>query len=298
MSMPRDPVLYTATPSHNLIPGAGSAVYYALHNSSLAAGIEGLPGPLTELGTPSGAKWDTPGMYTLPTANADCALNVRDDADDLFIDSQMSLYGMQVGQQYITAIEASYSADPNTNCTLWCYGRNTGTASFYALMINGAELPRLERRGGGASGSLQTTLDVQSGTFAAFRGQGIFALVMSLRPVSATAVDVEMRMGNGALSAYYTLTAADMTVTGGSTPPGVQGGISMADFGGLMLGGRGAAGGGADNLWGAGAGNTGAIGNFSARKFGTYSASRVADTLAVMLSRPRDFPRTLCSDYA
>lgn len=296
MSMPRDPLFRVGDPAHNLIPPAGGAIWYPLHDSLLAAGVPNLP-TLVELGTPHGSKWGTAGMYTLQAANTTNALNVLDDAEDLVLNSQLSLVGMQAGQQFIIACEASYVAAPTGNSMLWCFGKNTGTASFYGLQISAGEAPSLAYRGKNSSGSSTVTMTAQSGTFASFRNQGVFACVLGVKPLDARYVDLELRLGNGTLSAYYTSTASgDMHATAGDAPPGISGGVSMANHGGLTLGSHmGAV--AADNFWGNGAGNTGAIGNFAARKFNSYSATRVAKTMAFMLARKRDFPRNLCSDY-
>lgn len=301
MTMPRNPVFFTGEPSHNLIPAAGSALWHPLHDSSLVPGIVGIPTlTKTVVGSVNAGEWSTPGLYTFPVNNGGAgntvSFNALDTDPELLMDSQLSLFGMTIGQHYLTALQASYVAAPDGNSTLWCYGKNT-TASFYALELTSGEAPRLNRRGKGATGGTGTPLTAQSGTFTSFKNQGVFSLVLGLRPVSATAVDVEMRMGNGTLSAHYALSGLDMTVTDGSAPPGVSGGILMSDFGGLTLGARGTST-TPDNFWGRGAGNTGQIGNFSARKFNNYDANRVTNALAYMLSRQRDFPRNFSTDYA
>lgn len=296
MSMVRDPLFRVGEPAHNLIPSAGGAVWYPLHDSLLAAGIADLPA-LAELGTPSGAKWGTSGMYTLPEANTDCALNAVEDEDDLFLSSHLSLYPATLDAHYIIALDASYVAAPSGNSALWSWGKDTGTASLLGLDITSGELPRFNARGKDSSATTNQSLTAQSGTFAAFRNQGIFSLVLGVRMVSASAVDVELRLGNGTLSAHYAASNVDVlnAGTGGTAVPGISGGVTMGNFGGLYLGCKGAA--SPTNFWGRGAGNTGAVGNFSARRFPTYSASRVADALAFMVARKRDFPRSLSSDY-
>lgn len=295
MSMVRDPVFHVGDPSHNLIPAAGGAVWYPLHDSLLLPGIAGLPS-LTELGTPSGSKWSVAGMYTLPAVNTNCALNAVDDAEDLFLNSQLSLYGMAVGEHRIIVMDASYLAAPAAQSMLWSYGLNNSNATLFGLAIDGAEAVKFVHRAKNAGGATNASTTAMSGTFAAFRNQGIFTTVLGIRVVSASVIDVEMRMGNGTLSAHYAASGIDVTA-GGTAPPGISGGITVALHGGLRLGGRGVTGGGADNCWGSGTGNGGAVGNFSARKFSSYSSSRVADTLATVLARKRDYPRNLSADF-
>lgn len=302
MSMPRNPIFNVAVPAHNMIPAAGGAVWYPLHDDSLAAGIPELP-TLTETitGSAHADKWTTPGFYTFPLDNGatnDVELGCQDDDEDLHINSQLSLVGMAVGDHFITCLEASYTQAPGSSSCLWAHGKNNSTATLLGLQISSAEVPIFMTRAQGEGSASTPTLTASFGTFTAFKNQGTFALVMGIRPLSSTNVEVELRMSNGTLSAIYALASTD--ILGANTGlPGVQGGISMANFGGFSLGYRNGAS-AADNWWGRGSGgggNLGRIGNFSARKFTTYSATRVADTLASMLVRPRDFPRTLCTDY-
>lgn len=303
MSMPRDPSFYTSDPAHNLIPGVGDAVWYPLHDSSLLAGIDLLPA-LTEIvvsGSVSGAKWGTAGVYTFPTNNGGTdkvLLRATDDIDDLYLDSVMSFVGAAAGEHRIICCEASYDTAPSTSATLWGYGRGTATYSYYGFMLNAAEVPRIEIYPRGASGSQQTSLTAQSGTFASLHGNGVFACVIGFRLITATTMAVELRAGNGTQSCYYASSAdLNLLVNSGTHPPGHTDGQSMATFLGLSLGARHSGAGTGDLFWGSGAASTGKVGNFSARRFPSYSSSRVADALTFMLNRKRDFPRSLCSDY-
>lgn len=297
MSMARDPLFRVGDPAHNLIPAHGGAVWYPLHEALLTAGVAGLPA-LTELGTPSGSKWGTSGAYTFPTANTDCALLAADDATNLYLSSQLSLYPGAVDVHIIIALDLSFSVAPSGSSTLWSFGKYS-TASLIGIDMTASEVPRFVARGKGASSgtAVQQNLTAQSGTLTSFRNQGLFSMVVGIRLVDVTSTtahaDVELRAGNGTLSAYYT--ASNVDVRGdGSDVPGISGGILMSDFGGLYLGARGAT--SPTNFWGSGASQVGKLGNFSARRFETYNAARVTDALAFMVNRQRDFPRNFCSD--
>lgn len=300
MTMIRHPSVYTDSSSTNLIPGAGSAVWYPLHGM-LNPGIVDLPvaEEIITAGSASGSKWTTDGVYTFPDDNGvtnDIAVRAVDDPDDLFIDSQMSMVGMVADNHFITTVQAYYDVDPNATSCLWCYGRSaSGTATCIALQISGAEVPSVILLGKGGTQN-SAALSADSGTFASLRGT-LFTLVLGLRAVSTSAVDIELRMSDGTTTAIYSASAQDVMQGGATAPPGVSGGVTMANFTGLTLGARVASGGTTENWWGRTASNTGKIGGFAARKFTTYSATRVTDTLASMLARPLEFPRTLCRDY-
>lgn len=297
MSMIRHPAVYTATPARNLVPGAGGAVWYPLHGD-FTAGIEGLE-PLVEVGTPSGSVWGTPLVWTAQTANTTNGAIAEDDVDNLYNNSQLSLVGMAVGDQFITCLRASYTIQPTGVASLWSHGKQNSTASQIGLNITSGQIPTFQHRSKGQTdGAYSATMTQAGGTaFSALRNAGIFALVMGVRPVSTTEVDVELRASNGTDSVHYTITALDLMSDVGATElPGVSGGISMANFVGLSIGFRNGAS-SPETFWGHAATSVGQIGDFAARKFATYDADRVADTLASMLARPGEFPRTLCRDY-
>lgn len=303
MSMIRHPAVYTAPPSRNLVPAAASAIWYPLHDSSLASGIIDVPDAVRTLtGSPHANEWDTPGMITFPVTNGDAAdmvaIQVQDDIDDLHVDSQLSLVGMTVGQQFITAMNASYTAGPGGNSFLWGYGKDNSTASLIGLYISSGEVPGFYHRAKGQTTTgVTTALTATVSTFTTLKNLGTFSVVMSIRPVSATEVDIELQASNGTQACTYTSSAVDVlqAANSGTELPGVSGGISMANFVGLGIGGRNGTS-TFGNCWGRGT-NTGRIGSFAARKFATYDADRVTDTLASMLARPMEFPRTLCRDY-
>lgn len=291
MSMVRDALFRVGDPSHNLIPSAGGAVWFPLHESSFASGVPDIPA-LTEsiTGSAHATKWGTLGAYKFPVDHGNgnvVGLNALDDIDDLFMDSQLSLYGMSAGQEIVIATEASYTVSPSANATLYCYGKNT-TASFHSLYLSASEVPNWFKRGKGAGGSSATPLTQQGGTaFSALKNAGIFALVMSIKPTSGQLADIELRASNGTSSVVYTAAGVDTWATGGTAPPGVSGGITMENFGGLTLGSRNN--GTFDQCWGSGATGLGQIGNFQARKYASYSSGRCAAKLAKLLARPRDF---------
>lgn len=297
MSMPRDPVFHVGEPAHNLIPAAGGAVWYPLHASSLlVSGIAGIPA-LALTGTPAADPYTTAGVYTFPTNNTDAVLKAEDNAVNLYLSSQLSLYGSAVDSHVIVAMDLSFSAAPTGTATIWGWGRNLSASTLIGMDLTSGESPRFIYRAKGSSAIANPAFTVSSGTFASFRNQGVFSMVVGIRVVSATNITIELQLGNGTLSALYTLASTDVTdAGGGSVLPGISDGVTMADFGGLYLGARMTS--ALSNFWINGAANVGAIGNFSARKFATYSASRVTDTLAYMLARKLDFPRNLSSDYS
>lgn len=291
MSMPRDPVFVTSEPSHNLIPTAGNAIWFPLHDSSLLPGVPSLP-TMAEVGTPSGSKWGTAGLYTFQTTNTTNVLNALDDDDDRYMDGVLSLVSMT--GHLIVAFDVSYTDAPGGTSCVWWYGRNSIPASALALSITSSEGPQFLARGRGNSAGTSTTtnLTATSGTWTQFKNQGRFSAVLGIRPTTSVLVDVELRLGNGSLSAIYTGTDIDVVQASlsGTHPPGANTGITMADFGGLTFGGRNASSVGTyDNFWGRGGTNVGRVGNFQARKYATYSSTRVTEKLAKMLARPRDF---------
>lgn len=295
MNMPRNPAVYNGISRHRRIPQAGGAIWYPLLDGLLAPGITDLQ-PLSEIITSGSAhanKWDTPGMYTLPVANGgtdSVLLTAADDEDDLYNNSQLTLQGMAPGLQIIMACEASYTSGPGGNSALWGFGKQTAAATLLSLQISSAEAPAFHHRAKDAGAAVGDVLNATSGTFTQFKNQGRFAAVFAIKPVSATAVDVELRLGNGTLSAVYTATGIDMTqgTSDVSKLPGVSGGITMANFGGLALGGRNGAS-APEASWGRGAGNTGAIGNWQARRYASTDADLCADVLAQLLAHPLDF---------
>lgn len=304
MTMIRHPAVYTAPPSRSLVPAAGSGIWYPLHDSSLASGIVDVPDAVRTLtGSPHANEWDTPLMITFPVTNGDAAdmvaIQVTDDENDLYVDSQLSLVGMAVGDQFITAMQASYTASPGGNSFLWAYGKDNSTASMLGFYISSGEVPGFYHRAKGQTTTGVTDpLTASVSTFTTLKNQGTFNLVASIRPVSATEVDIELQASNGTQACTYTASAIDVlqAANSGTELPGVSGGITMANFVGLGIGGRNGAS-TFGNCWGRGT-NTGRLGGFAARKFSTYSANRVTDTIASMLARPGEFPRTLCLDYS
>lgn len=302
MSMIRHPSVYTTTPSRNLVPAAGSAIWYPLHGD-FSAGINGLPS-LTEIGTPSGSVWGTDLVWTAQTANTTNGGYAVDDENDLYNNSQLSLVGAVTDtDQFITALTASYTVTPSGAAMLWAHGRLSSGASLLGLGLSSGGVPQLHHRAKSqVGGSLVDSLTLGSVTdFEDFKGQGLFALVMSLRMVSASNCEVELRMGNGTLSANYTGTI-DVLQLGAGTPgtalPGYPPGYTFSSFGGLTIGHRLSSAGAAEAFWGSNTACVGQIGGFAARKFTTYDADRATDTLASMLARPGEFPRTLCLDYS
>lgn len=289
--MPRSPVVYNGLSRHRRIPVAGNAFWFPLLDDLLVAGIEGVP-PLVESGTPSGSKWGTKACYTFATANTDNGLKAVDDIDDLYIDSQLSLIGMEPGQQFITALEASYTAATGSTSSLWTHGKNNGNASLLGLALNSGEVPQLHHRAKDQSTTGTTdVLTEQGGTFVAFRNQGLFALVLAIRPVSASAVDIELRMSNGTLTAHYALSGLDVlqAANGGTALPGHPPGLAMASFGGFCVGHRLSSSDVVENCWGRGDGNVGKIGNVQGRKYNNADPDLCADVLAQLLAHPHDF---------
>lgn len=310
MSMIRHPAVYTAPPSRNLVPPAGSAVWYPLHDSSLEPGVPDCPA-LTADGTPAADPWVTDCVYTFQTANTTNGLSAVDDIDDLYNDSQLSLVGSAVGDQFMVALWASYTVAPNGNAQLYAHGKDTGTATVIGLQLSSSEVPIFYHRSKGQSTTnVSETLTADSGTFTSLKNTGLFAVVVSLRPTSVSAdltvlgatalFDIAVHASNGTQSCIYASTGVDFLQydQGGRELPGVSGGVSMANFGALTIGCRLNSSSALSNFWGRNTACVGAIGGFAARRFATYSSTRAADTITSMLARPHEFPRTFCLDYS
>lgn len=293
--MVRDPVFRVGDPAHNLIPAAGGAVWYPLHaDSLLVSGISGIPA-LALTGTPAADPYVTPGVYTFPTNNADAVLKAEEHATNLYLSEHLSLYGSAVGSHFIVAMDLSFSTAPGGTATIWGWGRNLSASTLLGMDLTSGESLRLVYRSKGSGAIANPALTASVGTFGAFRNQGVFSMVVGIRLLSATNIEMEVRLGNGTLSALYTLASTDVQGAG-TAIPGISDGVTMADFGGLYLGARMTS--TLSNFWGNGVANVSTIGNFSARKFDTYDADRVTDTMAYMVNRKRDFPRNFSTDYA
>lgn len=291
MSMPRSPVFVTSEPAHNLIPAAGSALWYPARNAG--PGISGLPtlaevflAPLAS--NPGG--YGTSGWYTLPTDNGGASggvgLRAIDDDEDRFLDAVMSFTDMTVGQEWLFACEAQY-VEQTAVGTLWAYGI-AATTSLWALQASTSEVPQFVSRAIGAGSQTTTSMTAAGGqTLDAFKSQGRFAAVLSVRCVSTYGVDVALHIGNAAVgSGIYTLSGEAIGGVG-NAPPGANG-ADPATHGGLMIGARGGAS-NPSNFWGNGASNDAAIDNFQARRYSAYSATRAAEKLAKLIARPAEF---------
>lgn len=292
MSMIRDPLIRSVNNGHNLLPQAGGGIWLPLHNSSFLPGVPNLPTVVETVaaGSASGSKWATKGMYRFPDDNGttnNVILQCTDDIDDLYLDQVLTLVGAPA--HLLICMQASYDAVPSGNSNLFCYGRNSAVDSttFYGLDITSAEAVRFARLGKGGTTST-TTLTAQLSGFASLRGNGVFNLSLGIRFTGETTADIEVQASNGTQTCIYTGTGLNMLTAGGTALPGWDAAFLMAEFVGLALGGRNGAS-GPDANWGNGSGNTAEIGNFQARKYATYSATRVADKLAKMLARPRDY---------
>lgn len=292
MSMIRDPLLRSLNNGHNLLPQAGGGIWLPLHNSSFQPGVPNLPIVVETVaaGSASGSKWATPGMYRFPDDNGttnEVILQCQDDEGDLFLDQVLTLVGAPA--QLMICMQASYDAVPSGNSNLFCYGRNNAAeAAFYGLDITSAEAVRFARLGKGGSAASTATLSAGTGTFASLRGNGVFNLVLGIRFTAASTASLELQASNGTQSCTYSSSGLDMLPNGATALSGFDPSFLMADFVGLALGGRNGSS-GPDANWGNGSGNTAEIGNFQARRYATYSSTRVADKLAKMLTRPRDY---------
>lgn len=308
MSMIRHPAVYTATPSRNLVPAAGSGVWYPMHGD-FTAGIVGLP-DLVEAGTPSGQVWDTPLVWTAATNNTDNGSLATDDDDDLYNDAQLSYVGAAVGNQFVYAMRASYSADTGGNSFLFGYGKDSGTYTLTGLYLANTNIPGFYHRAKSQdTNGVTSALSAVTSTFVSLQGQGIFELVFSVRVTQVSAdltvggatclVDLLLHASNGTQACVYSASDVDILqyANGGRELPGISGSVTGTTMGGLVVGGRMNSSAVIGNCWGRGSGNVGQVGGLAARKFGTYDADRVADTIESMLARPGEFPRTLCADY-
>ena len=307
MTMIRHPAVYTAPPSRSLVPAAGSGIWYPLHGD-FTAGIEDLE-PLVETGTPSGSVWGTPLVWTAETNNTANGSLATDDEDNLYNDAQLSYVGAAVGNQFVYAMRASYSAATGGNSFLFGYGRDSATYTLTGLYVSSSDVPGFYHRAKGQSVSGATSaLGGDTGTFVSLRGQGIFELVLSVHVKQVSAdltvsgatalVDLVLHASNGTQSCIYSASDVDILqwANDGRELPGISGGVTAANMGGLSIGGRLNASAVMGNGWGRGAGNVGPVGGLAVRKFTTHDADRVPATLASMLARPGEFPRTLCLD--
>lgn len=308
MSMIRHPAVYTAPPSRSLVPAAGSGIWYPLHGD-FTAGIEGLEA-LVETGTPSGSVWGTPLVWTAQTDNAANGSLATDDDDNLYNDAQLSYVGAAAGNQYVYAMRASYSDDTGGNSFLFGYGKDSSTHTLTGLYLSSSNVPGFYHRAKSQdTNGVTSALSAVTSTFVSLQGQGIFELVFSVHVTQVSAdltvggatclVDLLLHASNGTEACVYSASDVDILqyANGGRELPGISGSVTGATMGGLALGGRLNTSAVMGNCWGRGTGNVAQLGGFAARKFGTYSASRVADTLASMLARPGEFPRTLCADF-
>lgn len=301
MSMIRTPALYTATPLHGRIPEAGTAFSYALRRNGGQALITGIPDlTKTVTGVVSDSEYTDPRLYQYPNDNGNTNkvqwVAAEDEDEGSALNRVLTLRGMSVGEQIIVATDLAYEEQAGTNGTLWSWGAN-GAKSLIGFAISVGEVPQFHFRANTASGGSlgsQAMTSVGVSTFADFKAQGRFACVMSIVPVSATTVDVEMRIGNGTLEGRYTASAIDVTQAGSGTNPGYINGTSMATFVGLSIGSLGAAGANV-SYWGRGGANVGRQDVLHGWR-GTYNASRTAAVLEDMVAtNVLDFPPALAT---
>lgn len=276
------------------------AVWFLPQDSSNHAGFSVMP-TLTEkfmqTGITSNASaYVTPGWYTLPTDNGGAgggvALIAVDDNSDRRMNVVLSMVGMTSGRHWLIAGKYSHVNSGTDDLQFFDYGAHSTLSSMYAVQVNVAGLLGFQRRG--LAGSQTTTvLTNTSGptAFSDFDGEGEYTVLTSIRAVSTTSVDVEVRIIHSTLgTSVWTGSNLDCT-TGGdvATLPGITAGQTAAEHGGLMIGARMrsvTADYTPERLFGRGASNVGTIGTFQARVHSTYDSARIDAAEAAIESDP------------
>lgn len=292
MSVPRNPVFSQITPRHNRLPH-GAGLWWPLHSS--LAGMPDTPS-LTEIvtvGSAAAGKWtDDLFMYSLPTDNGNTngvALLAPHDEDDNSIEQVIGLTTAAVGTQVLIGGTARWGDQADNFGWFWCYGINS-THSQIGLYLNSSETLLLNYRGKQSSNETALTLTLSAGTATTntgWRGTDV-QHVTSLYLSSALTATVEVRLGNGTLSAHYTGTAT-FSDNSGTAPPG-RGTATASQHPGFMVGGRIASGPTATQLFGKGAGHSARYGNICARRFTTYDSGYALQAVTDLLARPDDYP--------
>jgi hypothetical protein len=299
---PQDILNYYRSPARVGVAAVGpttaDAVWYIPQSSSNKLGVAGLP-VMTDRYMATGISsnpnaYNDATAYTLPTDNGGAAGGVSlvavDDNTNRYINGQMSMVGMTAGQQRIIAMEAQHQ-QAGVLSYFWQFGANGSTESMYALAVNSSNNVQFNARGLGASSINSTAMTRQSGSgYAAFNNQGRYLLITSIKTVTTTTVDVEVRMVHPTLgTAIWTATGVNVSFGGDpATNPGINAGKTAAEHGGLMLAARmrsiSVSSGLPEQHFGIGSGHIAKLDTFQVRKYADYNAARIDSAIAASVS--------------
>lgn len=295
--MIRNPVVRVGPTLHGRLPALGRAFWYKLRDSSEQRGMEGLPSLTKTIFTGvSASEYTDPQLYQFPnnndTAGSGVTWKAVEDEDDLYLDQVLTLVGIEADEQIIVACDLAFVEQASAQGFLWSWGTDS-THSRYGFLISTAEVPQVMVRPRTGT-SVTTDLTTYTGdAFSAFKNQGRFTAVCSIRGLNSTTVAIQLLLGNGTLEGTYTLASLDVRGDG-TANPGISGGSSMANFGGLGIG-CGITASSFDKLWGRGASNVGRYDQIIGWR-GTYDADLAAAVLEELTVTNRlDFPPSLCS---
>lgn len=289
--------------------GAGNGPWSASVQATTAASVWYLPQevetrgfqelpPLAERYMASGATsnpgaYDTAGVYTLLTDNGGAAGGVAlvavDDNTERKIDAAMSLMGMASDHQWLIAMKASHELSAAQS--FWfVYGCHSSLSSMYGLHVSASDVVTFTSRGLGESASTNTAMTRDSGpVYGDFDGQGEYTVLLNIRAVSTTAVDVQVKIVHDTVGTSVWSASGIACGDDANSLPGITASQTASEFGGLMLGARMksiASAGEPEKFFGIGTGHTATIGTFQARKWGDYDAGRIDDAAAAILADP------------
>lgn len=295
MSIPKYPVLITENTRHGRLPTPGVGFWVPLRAGNFATTSPGLSSA-TEVGSGHVAQ-DSPLRYKFPVGNTTAALRVAHDTSEYLLDSCLSLSTLPEDGQVVVAWEAEWGDQQTSGGAFWTYGQSKSDSSYYGVQLAATELPQFVFRAH-ISGSVveNTTLNLGSGTALSdvgWRGT-VVRCVLGLRVTSIVncTADIELRFGNGALSAVYTGTA-DFDAAGTPSSPYFPGRNDVAGHPGLIIGARMDSAGAYDRKFGNGAAHQAYVGNLHGLRLLEYDASIVSATLADMLLCRGEFAEPL-----
>jgi hypothetical protein len=296
MAMPRQPFSVKFSPYHNGLPGAGTLVWHPLHGSfATMTGAEAFAE--VSGSTPAAAKWSgAGGYYTFTTDNGAtsyAALLAPHDEDDN-LDAVMGLTGADVDTQLIVSHWLRFNGQDDAAGVLWFYGAQNAYSCLGFGLGTGQNV-QVYWRGVDATSSSSNAMDTVSGEtdLDNMQDDAPIRMVYSIRVTAALQLTVEVAAANASLTGRWSKVIA-CSENSGTALPGRNGAASdTSHHPGLMFGAKYDASAVLGLHLGRGAGKIARVGTFVARKFATYDANRVADTLAAMLARPHDVPVTL-----
>lgn len=272
------------------------AVWY-LPQEVETRGFQELP-PLVERYMATGATtnpdaYTTAGAYTLLTDNGGTgggvALVAVDDDAERKLDAALSFNGMAADDQWLLAMEASHEQSA-VQSFFFVYGCHSSLAAMYGLHVSAADEVTFTSRGLGETSSTNTALTRDSGpVFGDFDAQGTYTVFLSIRAVSTTAVDVQVKIVHGTVGTSVWSASAIECGDDAAKLPGITGSQTAADFGGLMLAARMRALSAShlpEKLFGIGTGHVATIGTFQARRWSDFDAGRIDDAITAAAADP------------